>query len=409
MIKKRISLFTISIILILAVLIGLGNYQEVLAKDKIIIGFARAFSGPLALTGDNAFTPLAEMWADNVNDKGGIYVEEYGKKLPVEFLKYDTKSDTGTMTRLIEKLMVEDKVDFIFPPISTAHLFAAAPIANKYGYILMGMEGGAKRLQKHIEQFPYFFSTINYSVHKVPVLADILAEKGVKTAAIIYVSDLHGVEYSETAVPALEEKGIEIEFCKSVSMEAKDLSAVIKEADAASVDAFISFTYPNDTILVTKQSIELGFNPKVFMVGVGGTTELYKGMIGVDKVEGIMSYGGWNREISPEADEFAQEIIDRFGQKKLNWWSDIVYYSGLQFFEQAIEEAGTLDQKVVRDVMATHTFETYIGPTWFEHGKLATECYPGQISQWQDGIYEIIGPEEKATAEVVYPKPTWSE
>jgi hypothetical protein len=40
------------------------------------------------------------------------------------------------MVRLMEKLIIEDKVDFLFPPCGTSFLFAAAPVANKHGYIL---------------------------------------------------------------------------------------------------------------------------------------------------------------------------------------------------------------------------------------------------------------------------------
>ena len=33
-----------------------------------------------------------QMWVDEINADGGIYVEEYGKKLPIEFIQYDDKS-----------------------------------------------------------------------------------------------------------------------------------------------------------------------------------------------------------------------------------------------------------------------------------------------------------------------------
>ena len=52
------------------------------------------------------------MWVKEVNAQGGIYVKEEGKKLPVEMLVYDDKSDMGTMTRLLDKLILQDKVDF---------------------------------------------------------------------------------------------------------------------------------------------------------------------------------------------------------------------------------------------------------------------------------------------------------
>jgi branched-chain amino acid transport system substrate-binding protein len=127
-------------------------------KDKIVIGQAISLSGPLAGAVQIAGGPIYELWVEEVNKKGGIYVKEYGKKLPVELKRYDDKTDIGTMTNLLEKLILEDKVDFVFPPWGTAWLFAAAPIANKYGYILIGGPGGALKLKEL--NLPYFFQVL---------------------------------------------------------------------------------------------------------------------------------------------------------------------------------------------------------------------------------------------------------
>jgi len=102
------------------------------AKDKIVVGMSRPLSGPLAVVGDSAFRPVYETFIAEVNAAGGVYVEEYGKKLPIEPLIYDDKSDVGTATRLTEKLIVEDKVDFLWPGCGTSFIYAQAPIANKY-------------------------------------------------------------------------------------------------------------------------------------------------------------------------------------------------------------------------------------------------------------------------------------
>ena len=169
-------------------------------KDKILIGAARPLSGPLAVFEETAFGPIYKMWVDEVNAKGGIYVEEYGKKLPVEMRVYDDKSDIGTMTKLLEKLILEDKVDFLFPPAGTAFLFAAGAVANRHGYILVGAEGGATSIRDMLPGMPYFFGVLNFSDHnQIPVLADIFEEIGVKTAAIMFIEDLHGIEYSGVA------------------------------------------------------------------------------------------------------------------------------------------------------------------------------------------------------------------
>ena len=54
-------------------------------------------------------------------DHGSIYVKEYGKKMKIELKVYDDTSDLSTMTRNLEKAIVEDQVDFILPPVSTVN------------------------------------------------------------------------------------------------------------------------------------------------------------------------------------------------------------------------------------------------------------------------------------------------
>jgi branched-chain amino acid transport system substrate-binding protein len=148
-------------------------------KDKIVVGMARSLSGPLTAIEVSGFGPIYKAWVPEVNADGGIFVTEYGKKLPVELKIYDDKSDTGTAVMLTEKLMTEDKVDFIWSSNSTAMLFAQAPVANKYGYILPTFEGGATTMKDMLYSLPYVFVNLSFSDwYEVPVWADMLASKG---------------------------------------------------------------------------------------------------------------------------------------------------------------------------------------------------------------------------------------
>ena len=158
--KTRL-LYGLFVSVMVVALVGVVGATDSAAKDKIVIGQAISLSGPLAGGVAIAGGRIYVMWAEEVNKNGGIYVKEYGKKLPVELKRYDDKSDIGTMTNLLEKLILEDKVDFVFPPWGTAWLFAAAPVANKYGYILIGGPGGALKLKEL--SLPYFFQVLNFS------------------------------------------------------------------------------------------------------------------------------------------------------------------------------------------------------------------------------------------------------
>lgn len=378
------------------------------SKDKIRIGQAVSLSGPNAIIHVPGALPPQTLWVEEVNAKGGIYVKEYGKKLPIEWIQYDDKSDHGTMVRLIEKLILEDKVDFLLPPCSTSFLFAAAPIANKYGYILIGAEGGAETLTTLVKDLPYVFLTLNYSKHQIPVLADQFVEWGVKTVAITFNEDLHGVEYSNRALSEFKAKGLKVVSSKSHALGVQDLSPILKEAKAANVDAFCCFSYPGENILVTKQAIELGFNPKAFFCSVGPFALWFRDIFGANTIEGLMGGGAWNAKSSPAAKDLYDRIIARFGEKGIDMWGNLYYWGSLQFFQKAIEKAGTLDQKKIRDIIATEKFETALGLTWYDKDQnLAEECHPGEIGQWINGEWEVILPANKATAKPIFPKPPW--
>jgi ABC-type branched-subunit amino acid transport system substrate-binding protein len=78
----------------------------------------------------------------------------------------------------------------------------------------------------------------------------------------------------------------------------------------------------------------------------------------------------------------------------------------MEFWKQAVEKAGTLDNVKLQEVMATSHFETVLGDTYFTNGLMDKESHPGEVGQWQNGIVEIVGGNQ-TTSEIIYPKPAW--
>lgn len=381
------------------------------AKDKIVVGMSRPLSGPMAKIGDSAFRPVYETFVAEVNAQGGIFVKEFNKKLPIELKVYDDKSDTGTMTRLTEKLILEDKVDFLWPACGTHNIFAQAPIANKYGYILMTAEGGATSIRPMLQSLPYLFVSLSFSDwYQIPVFAELIAEKGAKTAYIISMADLFGIEYSGVSGIELPKRGINIVGLKSVPPDIKDLSPILKEAQKTKADALMVLAYPDAVILATKQSMELGYNPKAFLTGPGGNFGFYHQIFG-PAAEGVMGFTMANRKTSPAFKELFDKLYKDKPVAANDWWGHPIYWAAYEFWKQAVEKAGTLDQKKIREIMAADTFDTVLGPTSFKGGLMAKESHTGEIGQWQKGVYETVGggkwPNTKITAPFLYPKPPW--
>ena len=401
--KKRVWIRLLMPVMAVFLILGMVGVESAAAKDKIRIGQAIALSGPLAGGVAISGGKIYELWVDEVNKNGGIYVEEYGKKLPVELIRYDDKSDIGTMTNLLEKLILEDKVDFVFPPWGTAWLFAAAPVANKYGYIMIGGPGGAMKLKEL--SLPYFFQVLNCADTQAPALADIFNEVGVKSVAVISRGDLHGIEYGKEMVPFFKKKGIEVKMNKTYPPGTKDLSPLLKEAKSLNVDAFVAACYPDGGMLMTGQSIELGINFNAFFMTVlPFSPPLFKGTFG-PAIEGVMGGGAWNAKTSAGAKDFVDKFVAKFGEEP-DYWGGLYYWASLQHFQKAIEKAGTLDQKKIRDIMATEKFDTALGPYWYDENRTFVN-HPGEIGQWQKGVFEVIDPGPKRTAPPEYPKPPW--
>ncbi|MGB9904280.1 MAG: amino acid ABC transporter substrate-binding protein [Desulfotomaculales bacterium] len=414
--SKRLVLTAIFLTVVMIIVLAAGCAQKQAppagqapakdaAKDKIRIGMANSLSGPLAPVYNTAGGPVYDMWVKEVNAQGGIYVKEYGKKLPVELIKYDDKSDVGTMTKLLEKLILEDKVDFVLPPTGTAMLYAAAPIANKYGYILIGGPGGAAKLKEIMPDLPYVFQVLNFSETQIPVLIAIYKELGIKSVAVVRHEDLHGIEYANVAVPAFKNAGIEVKMYKSFPLGTKDLSPFLKEARDLGVDAFVGFTYPDETMLLTKQAMELGINFKAFFLSVFPYSPQFRDAFGAQVVEGIMGGGAWNEKSSPGAKQFVELYKKYYNKEPDDYWGQFYYYCSLQHFQKAIEEAGTLDQAKIRDVLATQTFDTFLGPFKYDQDRFF-RGHLGQIGQWQKGIYEVVDPGPHRTAPPIL-KPDW--
>ncbi|MBA7635570.1 hypothetical protein ES703_43174 [subsurface metagenome] len=386
-------------------------------KDSIVIGASRPISGAQAPIGDAAFGPIMTMWEEEVNAAGGIYVEEYGKKLPIEYIIYDDASDVATMVRLTERLILEDEIDILFSACGTAFISAQAPIADKYGMVLLTAEGGATIMRDALYGLPYVFISLPFSDHyQLPVFADMLAAKGAETAYIVTIADLHGVEYGGVAAMEFGRVGIDILANKSVPITYTDFSLLVKDAKAANPDVFCVFAYPPIIIPVTGEMMVIGFNPPAVIMGPGGNFGFYGATFGVDTIEGVTCFAAANSKTSPEFAELFADLEALVGWPNLDWWGHPYYAPLVTIWQQSIEATGTLDQDVLRDYIATTTFDTILGPTHFEMfgdggGLMAKESHPGEIGQWQNGVCEIVGggdwPATVLTSEWVYPKPNW--
>ncbi|MFA6505488.1 MAG: ABC transporter substrate-binding protein, partial [Treponemataceae bacterium] len=94
-------------------------------SDVIKIGASVALTGGLSRFG-NMVKNGYEIWQEKVNAAGGISVG--GTKKKVQVIYYDDQSDNQTSAKLTEKLITEDKVQFLLGPFGSGPTFATTAI-----------------------------------------------------------------------------------------------------------------------------------------------------------------------------------------------------------------------------------------------------------------------------------------
>jgi branched-chain amino acid transport system substrate-binding protein len=367
-------------------------------EAPVRIGYAIARTGPWSAGAQVTQEPNYLLWAGQVNAAGGLNVQ--GKRRKVELVGFDDRSETETVVRTFEKLMGSDKVDLILPPWGTGANFAVMPLIQKYGYPMLAPTATGRKLIDM--KNPFFFALLQQPDRMMGALAEFLAARGVKTAAIVYVDELFGLENLGALEAALKSRNIAIVEKKSYPLGVKDLSPVLRDFKAKDPDAFLGVTYPPDTFLVTAQAKEIGFNPKVFYAAVGTAFPVYKQRMG-EAIEGVTGLGTWNPKMSAGARAYFDAHVAKF-QKEPDRWASAHAWAGLQILQQSVEKVG-LDRKALREHLASQEFDTIIGKIRFKDGEnVAT---PGIVSQWQKGEFEVVWPTDRATAPALFPKPAW--
>lgn len=372
------------------------------AKDAIHIGFSMALTGIYsqgAVSQMNAY----QLWKEDVNSKGGIYVKDLGKRLPVEFVYYDDKSSPDTAVKVYEKLITQDKVDLVLTPWGTTIHFAVAPLAERYKFPMVGTTAASVKL-RDIQSRYFWFLTSCIPDKQMDALVELLQSLGVKSAAITYVQDLFPRENLEFLQPALQKAKINIVMTKDYPIGVKDLSTLLAEVKAKKPDALIALSYPADAFLLTGQLQGVQFNPPFIFKLVGPAIAAYGQAFG-PATEGITTMGHWSPKAPwPGAREFEERYVKKW-QARPDYLDSIEAYTGCQILEEAIEMAGSLNREKIRDVIAGREFTTISGSIRFT----GTEnmVTPAMILQYQKGDLEIVWPPETATARPLYPKPEW--
>ena len=374
-------------------------------SETIRIGYAISLSGPNAPGAGVTVLPNYRLWVKEVNAAGGIMLSSVGRRAPIEVIEYDDHSNVDDTKAAVERLITQDKVDFILAPWGTGMNLAVGPQFYRCRVSTAGDNGMAAGTDRKLWPNSFWFlgTPAEAAQGFVGVISKLRSEGKIgNSVAMLSVADQFGIGLAKVARKSFKQGGFDLVYDRAYPVETHDLSQVISEVRDLNPDTFVAFSYPPDTIMITEQARLSNFNPKVFYTAVGTAFPLYRQRFGADS-EGVMGIGGWNAD-APASKEYLRRHTEATGQEPDRWASPVTYAS-LQMLQQAIERVGKIDRAAVIKELQTGTFETILGPVKLENN-LYTENW--WVGQWQNGEFHGIAPATLPGAgAVMFPKPAW--
>lgn len=379
------------------------------ATQTLKLGAAVALTGPVSREG-NLVKDGYEYWQRAINDKGGMDVG--GTRYTVEIVFYDDESKADTGTRLTEKLITDDKVQFILGPFSSGITQATSTISERYNLLTIAPQANADAIYER--GYKNIFSILppaSTYLRGVMDMAGTLNPKPSKVAVMVR-DDPFGIAAGEGAAKYAKEKGFDVVFQEKYPANATDVSSILTKVRGANPDMLLASTLFQDSVLITRQARDLQFSPKLIAFTAGPALPDFIQSLGND-AESIVGSEWWlptlNFQGEPtlgSAQEYAAGIQKAKGYVP-GYHTASGSMAGLAL-QLALNSAGKVDTDAVRAAMLKLEPKTFWGPIgWNEQGKnVKGTSVPVQIV---GGKVVAVWPEQGRQQPPKYPFPSWGQ
>ena len=376
------------------------------AAEKVIkLGCAISFTGAKSRTG-KLYVDSYKYAVEKINEAGGVKVG--GKNYKFELAFYDDKSEPTESSKLVEKLISEDKVDFLLGPYSSGITIPNSIVARRYRVPMI--EGGGASGKIFDKGNKYIFGTLPPAGDYFASTLDFLKtqEPLAKKIAILYADDKFDVSVGEGTQARAGELGFDVAIFEKYAEGNSDFSSILTKIKSAGVQAVLVAGHTEESINFVQQAKELNVSSYYLGLTVGPTEADFRKALGkaADYIYGVAS---WSPQMKFEGvifknnQEFVKAFTDKFGYEpdyhNASGVADVVIY------KDAIERAGTLDREKVRDAIAATDLGTIYGHVVFsENGQIkgtsvVLQNLDGRIFQ----VYPSLG------KQAVYPIPPWDK
>ena len=378
------------------------------------IGVAVALTGKFGKAG-NLVKDAYTFWQEQVNKNGGINVK--GKKFPVKLIFYDDKSEPSTGAKMIERLIIHDKVDLLLGGFGSSQVFAESAVSEKYGFPLIS---GAASSNKLFERgFKYYFSTLGKATEEVKgcVYAFSALKNKPKTAAVIGADILFTSLACEGFKKYCKEKGIKIIHYELFPMRLQDYNSLLLKIKQKNPDVLFVGSHLLVAMRVIKALKEINFSPKGVAFSYGPTVPKF-----VEDLKGDAEYVVAASEWTPNlpykgsvlgrAKDFAKGYLKRFG--RMPDYVEAASAAGAVALQKAVETLGIApditdkEREKIAHWLHNNEVNTFYGKIKFNKNG-ANISHPALAVQIQKGNIKTIYPANVKDADLIYPFKEWKK
>jgi branched-chain amino acid transport system substrate-binding protein len=373
------------------------------SEGPIVIGASLPLSGDFSEPGTAAKQGY-EVWAAMVNDSGGLLGRQ------VELSIVDNASDQDTAVADYEKLITVDKVDLVVGPFSSLLVIPTSEVAARYGYAFVEPAGGAPDVFNRGLTNLFFAQPARGAEQAIPFADYILGlpeDMRPQTYAVVSQDDPFTLGVMDGLKERLNAGGLNLVFDEVYAPDTTDFSSIAIQVADLDPDLIVGGTVFEDSVGQIRAYQEAGYQPRGAFFTTGPSLPgPFREALG-SATEGVFASISW----FPEADEyqnadFVQRYVDMFGGTPGDIPEDAANaFTVGQVLQQAVENIQSIDNTALIDEIHRTEFETVVGPLSFDEVGAPKGSF--MLLQWQGDTFVIVGPEGRAQAEAIWPKPEW--
>ena len=380
--------------------------------EELVLGSAISLTGKYATNGVHAKNGY-EFAIMKIDENGGVKVGDKCYNFRVIYYDDESKGDRGAT--LAERLINQDKVQYMLGPYSSGLTKAIAPVTEKYQIPMVEAEGASRSLFN--KGYKYLFAVLSTSEQYLASAITLAAEKATESGsspdqvkvAVAVENDPFSLDIRAGVTEDAAKYNMQIIIDEQLPRDLSDMSAILTKVKLLKPDVLVVSGHSKGAATAVRQIEEQNVSVPMIAITHCEAADVV-GNFGA-AANDILCSTQWAETLTYEDEIFgtAANYEMEFKAAFPEYAEKTVPYQTAQasaavyVFKDAFERAGTLDKEAVRDAIAETDLSTFYGQIKFaEAGNNIAK--PMVLRQIQDGKYNVVAPSAFASHALNWPR-----